>query len=245
MEITKTILSYEKVDETVNKVPVIIVAAGNSTRMQGTDKQFLEVGGIPVLARTISKFQMSDVVKSIIVVTKESDILKIQNLCEQYSFSKVSDIVAGGQTRTLSVKCGLSVLEKGEKYVLIHDGGRPFVTKKMIDDVVKALRTSDCAIIAKQSTDTVKMTDKEATILKTIDRKTIYLAQTPQGVNVNKFKFALNSVKDEEYTDDASIMEKMGYKCVVCEGSATNIKITTPNDIAVASAIAQAEDNEL
>lgn len=245
MEITKTTLSYEKADTDLMALPVIIAAAGSSTRMQGINKQFLEINGVPVLARTISKFEKCDLISSIIVVTKKDDILDVQNLCEKFDFKKVSDIVAGGSTRTESVMSGLAALPKGEKYVLIHDGGRPFVTGKMIEEVINALKTSDCAVVARQSTDTVKLTDNESTVVKTLDRKSIYLAQTPQGVNVSKYKFALNSFKDKEFTDDSSLMEIMGYKCVICEGSGTNIKITTREDIAVANAIAQLEETEL
>ena len=244
MEITKTVLSYEKIEESSEKLPVIIVAAGSSTRMQGTNKQFLELKGVPVLIRTVSKFQQSEFIGSIILVVKSEDVLKVQKLCEEYELTKVSDIVAGGDSRTASVKNGLSAIAKGERCVLIHDGGRPFVTQKIIGDVVKALNTCDCALAAIKAIDTVKQTDNESTVVKTLDREKIYLAQTPQGVNIAKYRFAINSLNAEEYTDDASVMEKMGYKCVVCEGSPLNIKITKPEDIIIANAIAEAEEEE-
>ena len=245
MEITKSVLSYETVSELNEELPVIIVAAGSSTRMNGINKQFAEVGGKPILARTVSKFQESKSIKSIIIVTKSEDIPAVQLLCEKNDFSKVTDIVAGGSDRSASVRCGIERLRKGERNVLIHDGARPFVTQKMIEDVANALKTSDCALVAKQSVDTVKETDSESTVIKTIDRKRVYLAQTPQGVNVSKYKFALNSLKGKEFTDDASIMESMGYKCVVCEGSSMNIKITTPEDLLIAKVFVDIEEENI
>ncbi|MBO4468381.1 MAG: 2-C-methyl-D-erythritol 4-phosphate cytidylyltransferase [Clostridia bacterium] len=242
MEITKTVLSYERVTGSFDRLPVIIVAAGNSSRMQGVNKQFADIKGTPVLARTISKFQNCDLIKSIIVVAKNDDLVSVRQLCDKYEFTKVTDIVPGGNDRTESVKCGLDRLPKGEKCVLIHDGARPFLTEKMIKDVAGALRTADCAVVAKKSVDTVKETDSEGTVVKTIDRKKVYLAQTPQGVNVSKYKFALNSFNKQTFTDDASLMEAMGYKCVICEGSVFNIKITTPEDLLFADVIAGIEE---
>ncbi|MCQ2451135.1 MAG: 2-C-methyl-D-erythritol 4-phosphate cytidylyltransferase [Clostridia bacterium] len=237
MEVTKTSLVYEKVDTRNTPVPVIIVAAGNSTRMNGTNKQFVKICGVPLIAKTVSAFEKSPIISRIIIVTKKESILEIQKLCKKYNLLKVSDIVEGGSNRTESVKCGINKLIKGENKVLIHDGARPFVSEKMIADVCRSLKTADCALIAKKSTDTVKLTDNESTVKQTLDRNCIYLAQTPQGVDVNKYRFALNSLKCEDYTDDASLMEAMGYKCVVIEGSSSNIKITTPEDIAIAEAL--------
>ncbi len=243
MQLTKSVLDYERICDADNQLAVIIVAAGSSSRMQGINKQFAEVKGIPVLARTVSKFQKCEIIKSVIIVTKSEDILKVQQLCDDYGFSKVTDIVAGGNNRTESVRCGLERLSKGEKNVLIHDGARPFVTQKMIKDVAEALKTSDCALVAEKSVDTVKQTDSEATVTATLDRERIYLAQTPQGVNVSKYKFALNSIKDKTFTDDASIMEAMGFKCVVCKGSPINIKITTKEDLMLANAFADVSED--
>lgn len=244
MELTKSVLCYETVDNSLESMPVIIVAAGNSTRMKGVNKQFLTIGDIPVIVKTLLKFEKSDFIKSIIVVTKKEDILNIQKLCEKYEIKKVSDIVEGGSNRTESVKNGILKLDKCEKKVLIHDGARPFVTEKMIKDVCIALKTADCAVIANKVSDTVKQTDGENTIINTLDRNCIFLAQTPQGVNVSKYRFALNSLNSEDFTDDSSLMEAMGYKSVICEGSPRNIKITVPSDIPIAEAFAKIEEEE-
>lgn len=244
MELTKSVLSYETVDSAVNPLPVIIVAAGSSTRMNGVNKQFLAINNVPVIIKTILKFESSNYIKNIIVVTKKDDILSLQKLLEDYKITKVSDIVEGGSNRTESVKNGINALDRCERKVLIHDGARPFVTEKMIKDVCVALKTADCAVLANKVVDTVKQTDGENMIINTLDRNFVFLAQTPQGVNVSKYRFALNSLDIENYTDDSSLMEAMGYKSVICESNWRNIKITVLEDIPIAQVLAKIEEEE-
>ena len=236
MEITKTLFSYEEISENKKSIPVIVVAAGLSSRMKGVNKQLLKIDGIPVIVKTLLKFNNNPYISRIIIVAKEESILDIEKLCGEYKINKVSDIITGGTTRHESVVNGFKMLGVGEDFVLIHDGARPFVTSGMINSVIKALDTADCAVTALSVTDTVKKTDGEDTVVDTVDRNNLFLAQTPQGVNVKKYLSACDLLKNKDFTDDASVMEKAGYKTVVCAGSRLNIKITTPEDIPVAQA---------
>ena len=117
-------------------VSAVIVSAGNSTRMGGINKQFLEINNIPVIAHTINVFEKSDLIDEIVVVTRESDIDSIRDLILQYGFNKVSNVVKGGETRQLSVYNGVVNTSKNAEYVAIHDGARPLVTDKVICDTL-------------------------------------------------------------------------------------------------------------
>ena len=169
--LTEFKLKYSTVDENKNTtVPVIIVAAGSSTRMNGQNKQFLSVGGVPVIAKTLQKFEKSDFVSRIILVTKQEDIVAMQNICIEYDIKKVSDIISGGKNRNESVLKGFERLEESEEKVLIHDGARPFVSLKNISDCVMALSCNDAALVALKCTDTVKKTSEGQTVTETIKR---------------------------------------------------------------------------
>ena len=234
-------IKYEIIDNQKTMLPVIIVAAGSSSRMKGSNKQFLSVGGMPVIAKTLLKFEKSDSISRIILVSKKEDILKMQQVCKDYNISKVTDIAEGGNNRNESVLNGFKRLSNDEEKVLIHDGARPFVTQKMISDTVAALKTSDAALVALKVTDTVKKTDGEQTVIGTLDRENLYLAQTPQGVDVKKYLEICKEADTSEFTDDASVMEYGGYKVTVVNGSRLNIKITTPEDVPIAEAYAEIE----
>ncbi|MCQ2454723.1 MAG: 2-C-methyl-D-erythritol 4-phosphate cytidylyltransferase [Clostridia bacterium] len=243
MEITEFKLKYETVDELNNNLPVIIVAAGSSTRMEGAKKQFLSIGGTPIIAKTLQKFEESKVISRIILVAKSEDILTMQNICEEYNIKKISDIVEGGKTRNESVVKGMEKLSANEPKVLIHDGARPFVSQRIIEECANSLKTSDAVLAAIKATDTVKMTDGEETVINTLCRDNLYLAQTPQGVDVKKYLQTINNSKTD-FTDDVGVMEYGGYKTVIVNGSRFNIKITVPEDIKIAEAYAKIEEEE-
>jgi len=228
--------NFSLIGNDICPVPVIVVAAGSSSRMKGVNKQLLLLDNIPVIIRTLRVFDNSDAVSRIILVTRESDISTIRGLCEEYNISKLSDIVAGGDTRQDSVLSGFSKLSDTERKVLITDGARPFVTDKIIKNVVNALSCADASLAAVKVCDTVKKTNGEFAVCETVDRSDLYLAQTPQGVLVDKYLSAIKNLDPKSFTDDASIMEAAGYKVVVCEGDRKNIKITSPEDIAIAKA---------
>ena len=238
MEATRPKLNYTVFESSDNAIPVIVVAAGTSKRMNGADKQFLSVAGIPVIARTLLAFEKSSYISRIILVTREQSVNEMQLIAEKYMISKLTDIVVGANTRQQSVMCGIDRLDSSENKVLISDGARMFVTDKMICDCVNALKTNDGCLCAVKVNDTVK--DAENGIVKgTVSRERLYLAQTPQGVTVDLYKKAIEKTDISKLTDDASVLEAVGGKVKIVPGDYKNIKITTPDDIALAEIFAK------
>lgn len=231
---TKFELSYNNVSLKDNAVYAIVVAAGSFMRMGGVNKQLAEICGIPVVIRSLLAFENSPYISGIVLVVREPDALIMQNLCEKYSISKLKDIVCGGKDRHESVMNGIKTLPKEEKNVLIHDGARPCVTSKIIAEVAEGLSVADAAVCVIKVNDTVKYSGDGEYVEKTVDRARLYLAQTPQGVNVSKYIDACSKLSSEEFTDDASIMEQAGYAVKATLGSVKNIKITTVEDIKIA-----------
>ncbi len=243
MNLTETKLQYNICSKKDGAIPVIIVAAGKSTRMQGINKQFMPILGVPVIVRTLMAFECCADISKIIVVTSDENVKQLQLLCEKYMISKLSDIVIGGENRHQSVMNGIKRLDNNENLVLIHDGARPFVDKNTISEVATALNTVDAALCVCKINDTVKQVSQEGIVLSTVDRSMLYAAQTPQGVNVAKYLTACNTLQNvEELTDDASIMEAAGYTVKAVVGSPKNIKITTPDDITIAEALVKGEE---
>ena len=242
MNKTQTKLQYDICQKSDKAIPAIIVAAGASTRMNGINKQFLPILGVPVIARTLMTFEACQDVSKIIVVTSPESVIDVQLVCEKYMISKLCDIVQGGANRHESVMNGISRLDVNDSKVLIHDGARPFVDVGIISEVVNSLDNFDAALCVSKINDTVKMVSKDGMVLSTVDRSMLYAAQTPQGVDVVKYKNACNSTENVGlFTDDVSIMEKAGYSVKAIIGSSNNIKITTPDDVAIAESLVKGE----
>lgn len=231
---TELKLQYEIKEQSADAIPVIIVAAGNSTRM-GANKQLMEISGIPVIARTLMAFENSPHISRIILVTKADDIFILSSLAEKYAVSKLTDVVCGGNCRQESVLNGFKRLSVNEEKVLIHDGARPLVSGDIISAVAKALKEYPAAACGVSVKDTLKRVDEKGNIVQTVDRSDIFAVQTPQGVWKEDYLSAVDGIDNiEAVTDDMSIMELAGKPCLMVEGSYKNIKITTPEDIALA-----------
>lgn len=240
LEKTELKLEYEVCGTKKNSVPVIIVAAGNSSRMQGENKQFSLLLSVPVIARTLMTFENSEHISRIILVTRDDDIFAMQALAEKYNITKLSDIVCGGSTRSQSVLNGFLRLSADENYVLIHDGARPLVTEKIISSVTEKLPEFSGVTPAVSVKDTVKKVDADGVIHQTLVRSELLAVQTPQGVNKADYLTACEKVSDISLcTDDCSVLEKAGYKCVCVEGDYKNIKITTKEDLGAAEGFLQ------
>ena len=244
MQLTEPKLTYTVKEDSPQGVPVIVAAAGSSTRM-GQNKQFLSVAGIPVLARTLMRLESSPLISSIIVVTRPEDLFAVQNLAERYQIKKLTDLVCGGKTRQESVQKGLERLPASERSVLIHDGARPLVEEATIRNVATALREYPAVTCAVPLKDTVKQADEKGMVLSTPDRNTLFAVQTPQGVWVKEYREAIQKAGDlSGFTDDTSLMEAAGFPVKIVPGSYTNIKITTGEDLAVAQAFLNREAEE-
>ncbi|MBQ9758050.1 MAG: 2-C-methyl-D-erythritol 4-phosphate cytidylyltransferase [Clostridia bacterium] len=217
----------------------IIVAAGSGSRMSKTqNKQFIMLHDMPVLAHAIKKFQLSDRIDSIIVVTKAESIPLVNDLIRDFDFAKVTDVVAGGETRKDSVNCGLALVPNG-KVVAIHDGARPFVSTELIDKLISAAYEFGAAAPGVVPKDTVKTVSKDCSVLETPDRQTLRLIQTPQVFFSDDLKLAYIRAEEMGFagTDDCSVLENMGLSIHIVSGEYTNIKVTTPDDIPIAEAI--------
>ena len=243
MNSTKLKLEYS-VSEQNGGIPVIVVAAGSSSRMKGINKTFLSLVGIPVIARTLSVFENSPAISRIIVVTAKESVNEMQLICDNFMISKVTDIVCGGDNRHQSVMNGIKMLAGEENKVLIHDGARPFIDSKTVTDVANALDRYDAALCVRKINDTVKKVNLDGVVEKTVDRTYLYSAQTPQGVDVKKYLKACEACENvDAFTDDASIMEAAGFTVLAVEGNVKNIKITTREDIILAEAFIKGEEN--
>lgn len=228
--------------ETINTdkesgIPVIIVAAGSALRMQGINKQIALVAGIPVIARTMLAFENCPLISKIILVTKKDMIGDMQIIADKYMINKLKCIVEGGENRHKSVMQGIDALDLDDEKVLIHDGARPFVSQRIIENCVDALNEADGCLCGIKINDTVKKVNEKAFVTETVDRSFLYAAQTPQGVNVQYFKEAAEKLSGKEFTDDASVLETAGYRVKMVEGSNSNIKITCPEDLILAESI--------
>lgn len=234
MNKTELKLEYEITQKDNKGISVIVVAAGSSTRMNGTNKQLAMLGGIPVIVRTLLAFENSADISNIILVVKDSDLFEIQCLTQRYMITKLTDIVCGGKSRQESVLKGFSRLKSDDTKVLIHDGARPFVNEKIIKSVVDGLYKFPAVTCAVKVKDTIKQIDENGKVVKTLDRDSLVSVQTPQGVRVAQYLKAIENLDVSTFTDDTSIMEYSGNQVLTVEGSYKNIKITTKEDLKLA-----------
>ena len=225
------------------KCSAVIVAAGSSTRM-GSDKLLAELGGIPVLARTLQAFEKSEYVNEIVVVTRMDKVTEIADLCAQYGCSKASKVVAGGKTRMESSLIGVSAVKSSAKLIAIHDAARPLVSDAVIKRTVCAAAEYMAAVPVIPSTDTLKVVNDADRIVGTIDRSTAFRVQTPQVFEAVLIKGALSNAakKGLALTDDSAAMDMTGFKTYTVAGEEDNIKITTPRDLVIAEAILKSRE---
>ena len=217
------------------KVSAVIVSAGNSSRMGGINKQFLEIGNMSVIARSISVFQNCSLINEIVVVTRENDIKAIKDIVEKHKFSKVTAVVKGGETRQLSVYNGVKATSLDSDYVAIHDGARPLVTEKVIKDTLSVAFDCGAATTGVKVKDTIKVVNENNEIIDTPDRSVMRAVQTPQIFAKDLYLNAVKSVPDSKnFTDDCMLIEAYGKTVEFVDGDYENIKITTPEDVALA-----------
>lgn len=215
----------------------IVPAAGSGTRM-GEDKLLLPLDGIPIIVHTLRGLEYCPSIDEIFVVTRLDLVEKFGQLCKEYHLTKVSKILVGGETRTLSVMAGLQHLSPETKMVAIHDGARPLVTKGLIEEVILRAKECGAATPAVPVKDTIKR-GKGGIAEETLDRSTLYAIQTPQVFDVGLIRGALTKAIEDgaELTDDCSAVERLGMTIALSAGSYENIKVTTPEDMAIAEGL--------
>jgi 2-C-methyl-D-erythritol 4-phosphate cytidylyltransferase len=221
------------------KADAVIVSAGKGLRfMEGKKKQFYLLGGKPILVHTLGKFETCSLIRSVrLVVGKEDLDYCLKEIVEKYRFQKVSKIVPGGKRRQESVKNGINALPKDADIVAIHDGVRPLVTQTMIEDSIHFAARYGAVVFATPVKETIKMSNPDGTVLKTLDRESLWQIQTPQTFQVDVIREAHSRATGDGFvgTDDASLVERLGGKVHILPGSYTNIKITTPDDLVLAN----------
>ena len=213
----------------MNQVSAIIPAAGAGTRF-GEVKQFKLLAGRPLLFHSLKPFLASSIIQEVIVVVPENQTASIQRDLISMSVGKLVKVVAGGVRRQDSVKNGVSASAASATLVCIHDAVRPFVTENIIANSISACENYDGSVVALPSKDTVKLS-KNGLVKETLDRKFIWLAQTPQTFNKDKLVAAFDNADQNDVfaTDEAALMEAMGFSIVLVEGHPTNFKITSIN----------------
>ena len=222
-------------------VSVIIVAAGNSSRMEGVKKQFLKIGGVPVVIRSARKFQQIDEVGEIVIVTGKEDISYTEQLVKQYGV-KNTVVTQGGNSRQQSVLSGLSCCNQKNDLVAIHDAARPFVRLEEIQQVFQMAKKYGAATLGAPVKDTIKIVE-DGIIQFTPSRSSLYLTQTPQVFEMELYKKAVERAQQNhwDFTDDCQLIEQYGFPVHIVTASYTNIKITTPEDIVLAESFAEGE----
>ncbi len=218
----------------------IIPAAGIGSRMHADRaKQMLELGGVPLLVHTLRRFEECDAVDQVILVLQPSLTSEVLALLSKHNVKKISRVVGGGAERQDSVYHGLQVVrEEMAGIIIVHDAARPFIRAAEIQQIVERAEAKGAAIMASPAVDTIKQV-KKSTIRRTLDRKQIYLAQTPQAFRYDIIKEAYEHAYKDGFraTDDAQLVERIRHKISVVEGSPINIKITRPFDLEIAEVI--------
>ena len=232
MDITKVTRPARKLLK-LQPCGAVIVAAGSATRMGGIDKVMADLGGEPMIVRTVRAFQNCDAIASIVIVTREDLIRPISDLCRD--MKKVAAVVAGGKSRQESVHLGLNALPKGTKLAAVHDGARPLVSWQVIDRVVRAANTYGAAAPAIPVKDTIKVVQGRL-VKETPDRSSLMAVQTPQVFDFDLLRGALRKAEEDgaQVTDDCSAVERTGMRIKIVEGDERNLKVTTPMDLKIA-----------
>ena len=221
-------------------VSAILLAAGKGSRMKSdVAKQYMEINGKPLLYYSLKVFDAS-VVDEIILVTRREDIDYVrEEIVQKYGFQKVRKIVPGGRERYDSVEKGIRAADKRNKIVMIHDSARPCVTNRMILDSISGARRYRACTVAMPVKDTIKIVDENLFGIETPHRNVVYQIQTPQTFDRKLILDAyerLRADKEVRITDDTMLVEKyMDVPSKMIEGSYENIKVTTPEDIQIAS----------
>ena len=217
---------------------IIIVAGGKGLRM-GSDipKQFLPIGGKPVLMRTLERFREYSEDLQIILVLPEAQQDYWQDICQKYNFQVEYLLANGGQTRFHSVQNGLALVpDDAEGVVGVHDGVRPFPSIEVIRNCFETARTAKAVIPVIPVVETVRHLEKEGSV--TVPRGDYRLVQTPQTFDIQLLKAANRQPYNDGFTDDASVVESYGYQITLVEGNRENIKITTPYDLRIGEVLA-------
>lgn len=224
-------------------VSAIVVAAGRSTRM-GVNKLFLEIGGMPAVVRSMLAFEAAPSVGEIVVVTRAEYQEQFAFWKRTYSIGKQMAVVLGGETRQQSVLAGVRAVSEQAGYFAVHDGARPFVDPRDIERVIADARKYGAATLGVPVKDTIKVVAQDGLIERTPDRSRLFITQTPQVFCRSVYLEGIRAAERDglDFTDDCQLVEYAGSRVYMTKGSYRNIKLTTGDDLVVAQAFAEGED---
>lgn len=227
-----------------NELPfgtAIVAAAGASERMEGEDKIFADLAGLPVLGWSLKELQACPNVHEIVIVTREGSIVPAADLCAELEITKATKIVCGGEDRLDSVLIGVNEASRNAEYIAVHDGARPLVSQEIIVDAFRKAYKLTAAAPAVPVNDTIKV-GENGFVSQTPERSRLFAVQTPQVFKADILKAALHNAKAKgiAVTDDCGAVEAIGVRPALSVGSFENIKITRPPDLKFAEAILEA-----
>ena len=229
-------------------ISAVVPAGGRGVRM-GSDvpKQFLTLGDIPLLVHALKIFESSSIISEVVLVVPEDDCAYCRDhIVPMYGLKKISQVVGGGRRRQDSVLNGIQATNPTSDIVVVHDAARPFVTERMIADVVETAQKHGAAIVAIPVRDTVKRVNVDGFVKETLSREELWVAQTPQAFRRDILLRAheQGATDGVDATDDAFLVERMGLSVSIIQGSPDNIKVTNPEDLQMGYAILTASHNE-
>ncbi len=219
----------------LRRTGAVIVAAGQSMRMDGVDKTFMDILGVPLLAYSLAAFEAAPSIESVVLVLRPSSMDSGNALVESHGFRKVRSIQAGGERRQDSVRNGVECLDNPE-WVVVHDGARPCIEPDLIEGGIDEAIQRGSAVAAVPVTDTIKVRRCDGQVETTLDRDRLWAAQTPQIFSLQRLRDAFKQV-NATVTDEAALMEQAGYPVHLYFGSYSNIKVTTREDAAIVQAL--------
>lgn len=217
----------------------VVVAAGASSRM-GFDKVLADVGGLPVIVRCLKSFEQAPGIREVVVVTRTDLVPEVARLCQDYGLTKVVKVIRGGEDRLRSARLGTLECDGKARLIAIHDGARPFVSVRVIEDAVAQAGRTGAAAPAVPVKDTVKEA-RDGLVERTLDRSALYAVQTPQVFDADLIRAALQKALDDgaQLTDDCAAVERLGMKVALTQGDERNIKLTTPTDLLFGEALCE------
>lgn len=222
------------------KVTAVVVAAGKGKRMGKEEKIFISLSGKPLIIHTLEALSNFSIINEIIVMVSRLNCERARReIMKKYHLRKVSQIIIGGATRTDSVYKGLKNVDEETDFVLIHDAVRPFISNKIVIAAVKKAGYFGAAVVGVPVISTIKKVTKDLTVDSTLAREKLWNIQTPQVFKRKLINEAYHRARSKriQATDDSSLVEKIGHRVKIVMGSYDNIKVTTPQDLAVAEAI--------
>ena len=213
--------------------------------MGGINKLLEPLDGIPVLVRTLTALERAQRVDSIVIATREEDLITVSQLCKTYGITKCKKVIRGGEDREHSVLLAALEADPDTELLAVQDGARPLVSPDLIDRVIEAAQRCGAAAPAVPVKDTVKTVREDGAVEETLERSRLRAVQTPQVFEASLLKAALQAALEEgaALTDDCSAVERLGKVVYLIEGEETNLKITTPTDLILAEALLAAEED--